>query len=186
MTMPRFPRPFTGQRAWWTDAVASILAIGVAQGVVVGAIRIIDGGQESGPGRAVISDVALVLERPAGFDPTDALTPLSVTLDGSVAGLYPGAEVGLLIEIRNPTDVGVRLEVLHVSVGTPDRDGCPASALLVGSDRESGGTRLDMPVELPAGTMRMLAIPVAMAIDADSACQGATFPLAYLAEGILP
>jgi hypothetical protein len=186
MTMPSFPRPFTGQRAWWTDAVASILAIGVAQGIVVGAIRAIDGGAVQNIGRTSTADVALVLERPAGFDPADLLAPLTVVLEGSVAGLYPGAQVALIVEVSNPTELGVRLETLHVEVGTPDREGCPADALLVGPERVPGGTTLTVPVDLPAGTLRMLAIPVTMADDADSACQGATFPLEYRAEGILP
>jgi len=186
MTMPRFPRPFTGQGAWWTDAVASILAIGIAQGVVIGAIRVIDGGSGPSAGRTSTADVALVLERPAGFDPTTTLAPLSVMLEGSVAGLYPGAEVALLIEVSNPTELGIRLDMLQVQVGTPDRAGCPSDALLVGPDRIPGGTTLTLPIDLPAATMRMLAIPVAMAIDAASACQGAVFPLEYRAEGVLP
>lgn len=184
--MPRFPRPFTGQNAWWVDALASLMAIGVAQGVVIGATTLIDGGRGGASDRPTAADTALVLERPSGAEALLGLAPLAVTLEGSVEGLYPGASVGLPLEIRNPTNATLRLDILGVRVGQPDRDGCPASALLVGSDRIPGGTDILVALVLVPGENETLAVPVSMATDADSACQGAIFPLAYSAQGELP
>ena len=184
--MPRIPRPFTGQNAWWVDALASLLALGVAQGVVIGATTLIDGGRGGASDRPTAADTALVLERPTGTDATLGLTPLTVTLEGSVEGLYPGAEVALPLQVRNPTDVTLRLDMLEVRAGSPDLEGCPADALLVGPDRSPGGASLELTLELGPGTEGVLAVPVTMATDADSACQGAVFPLDYTAQGALP
>jgi len=184
--MPRIPRPFTGQNAWWVDALASLLALGVAQGVVIGATTVLDGGRGGVEGRPTAADTALVLQRPAGADATTSVAPLTVTLEGSVAGLYPGASIGLPIEVRNPTETTLRMDILEVRVGQPDRDGCPASALLVGPDRIPGGTSIDVALLLEPGGDRTVAVAVTMAKDADSACQGATFPLDYFAQGVLP
>jgi hypothetical protein len=184
--MPRFPRPFTGQNAWWVDALASLLALGVAQGVVIGATTFIDGGRGGVGQRPTAADTALVLERPTGVDATTGFAPLTVTLEGSVEGLYPGASVGLPLLVRNPTDATLLMDVLEVRVGQPDREGCPASALLVGPDRIPSGTSLDIALLLGPGADETIDIAVTMASDADSACQGATFPLDYFAQGVLP
>ena len=184
--MPRIPRPFTGQNAWWVDALASLLALGVAQGVVIGATTVIDGGRGGANDRPTAADTALVLERPTGTDATLGLTPLTVALEGSVEGLYPGASVALPLEVHNPTEATLRLDVLGVRVGQPDRDGCPASALLVGPDRIPGGTDLLIALVLEPGDEETVAVAITMATDADSACQGAAFPLDYFAQGELP
>jgi hypothetical protein len=185
--MPRIPRPFTGQNAWWVDALASILALGVAQGVVVGATAFINGGSRGGASdRPTAADTALVLQRPGGSDGVTGFTPLTVSLEGSVEGLYPGASVGLPIEVRNPTEATLRLDVLEVRVGQPDREGCPASALLIGPDRIPGGTDLPVSLMIEPGTDETVSVAVTMATDADSACQGAVFPLDYFAQGELP
>ena len=42
--MPSFQLPFTGRNAWWMDAAASVLALAVAQGVVIGATAVMYGG----------------------------------------------------------------------------------------------------------------------------------------------
>jgi len=184
--MPRITRPFTGQNAWWVDALASLLALAVAQGVVIGATTFMDGGRGGASDRPTAADTALVLERPSGLDAGAGVAPLTVTLEGSVEGLYPGASIGLPLEVRNPTETTLRLDVLEVRVGQPDRDGCPADALLIGPDRIPGGTSLDVSLLLAPGVDELLAIPVTMASDAASACQGATFPLDYSAQGVLP
>ena len=111
---------------------------------------------------------------------------MAVTLEGSVSGLYPGAVIELPLEVRNPTDVMLRLDVLEVRVGQPDREGCPADALLIGPDRIPGGASFALALELEPRTDRTVAIAVGMARDTDSACQGAVFPLDYAAQGVLP
>lgn len=184
--MPSFQLPFTGRNAWWMDAVASVLALAVAQGVVIGATTLMDADRGGADGRPTTVDATLVLERPSGADPTSELAPLAVTLEGSVQGLYPGAEVALPLQVRNPTEVTLRLDMLEVRVGSPDLEGCPADALLVGPDRSPGGASLELTLELGPGTEGVLAVPVTMATDADSACQGAVFPLDYTAQGALP
>jgi hypothetical protein len=129
--MPLLPRRATGPRAWWLDVAVSLAAVGTAQALVMLGIDVLDGGRDArgGPG----SEAALVLERAPGSGAAgDLLEPLGVTLEGSVSGLYPGARIELTLEVRNPSQVALRLDELVIAVGTPDRDGCTAEAILVG------------------------------------------------------
>lgn len=185
--MPSLLRRATGPRAWWLDVLVSVAAVGTAQAIVLGGDTLLDlvGRGPGGPGL----ESAVVLERApggsSGSGPTK-VAPVSVVLDGSVAGLYPGAEADLQLEIRNGSRVEVHLERLTITVGTPDREDCPADAILVGTPVSPGEGSTGLDVRLaPEGTTA-LSVPVAMVAGAPSACQGATFPLLYLMEGTLP
>jgi hypothetical protein len=168
--------------------VVSVAAVGTAQALVLGGDTLLEriGRGSDGPG----FEAAVVLERAPGSgsngSSTTEIAPVSVLLDGAVTGLYPGAEADLELQLVNGSSVAVQLERLTITVGVPDRDGCPADAILVGSPatRGEGSTSLDVRLA-PEGTAT-LSVPVAMVADAPSACQGATFPLLYLTEGTLP
>jgi hypothetical protein len=179
------PRRVTGPRAWWLDVVVSLAAVGTAQVLVLNGDALLD---RLGQGSDRPSfEAALVLERaPGGNNGNDGLEPLTVVLDGTVTGLYPGVELDLTLQVLNPTQVDVQLDRLTITVGTPDRVGCPPDAILVGdlASPGAGSTGIDLLLG-PLGAAT-LAVPVAMATGAPSACQGATFPLAYVAEGTLP
>ena len=183
--MALLPRRATGPRAWWLDVAVSIVAVGTAQAIVFGGDAVLDRLGRGPDGNGF--EAALVLERaPGNGSGTDTLPPLAVTLDGSVAGLYPGAEVELALQVRNPVAVLVQLERLTITVGTPDRDGCPADAILVGTAGSPGSGSEALDVRLAPDGAALLSVPLSMAIGAPSACQGATFPLLYLTEGTLP
>jgi len=184
--MALLPRRATGPRAWWLDVAVSLAALGTAQVIVLSGDTLLAriGQGPGGPGL----DAALVLEWAPGTSSgtSTELPPLSLMLDGAVTGLYPGAAADLEVQVRNGSEVDVQLERLTVLVGTPDREGCPSDAILVGTPAtpREGSTGLD--VRLAPEAFATLSVPVAMAVSAPSACQGATFPLRYLTEGTLP
>ena len=184
--MPLLPRRVTGPRAWWLDVVVSLAAVGTAQALVFSGDTMLDriGRGSGGPG----FEAALVLERaPGGANgSTVELAPVSVLLEGAVTGLYPGAEAELELQVRNGSGVDVQLERLTITVGTPDRDGCPADAITVGTSASPGAGSTTVDVRLAPESIATLRVPVAMVAGAPSECQGATFPLLYLAEGTLP
>jgi hypothetical protein len=183
--MPFLPRRATGPRAWWLDVAVSVAALGAAQAIVLGGDTLLERLGRGGEGNGF--DSALVLERvPGDGSGPDALAPLAVTLDGTVAGLYPGAVIELALEVRNPVAVDVQLDRVTITVGTPDREGCPADAVLIGTAGTPGSGSEPLDLRLVPDASAVLAVPVAMATDAPSACQGATFPLAYATEGTLP
>jgi hypothetical protein len=179
------PHRTTGQRAWWSDVAVGIAIIGTAQAIFLGAEWRLDAFDRrgEGPGR----EVALVLERgPLTTSAAAVAQPLAVTLAGSVAGLYPGAQVDLPLRVSNPAGVTIDLDRLTITVGTPDREGCPATALTVGAPATLGSGTTTIAQRLAPDTAADLLVPVGMVVGAPSACQGATFPLSFLAEGTLP
>jgi len=186
--MPRLLlRRVTGPRAWWLDVAVLVAALGAAQAIVLSGDTLLDrlGRSIGGPG----FEAAVVLERaPGGSNGGSAseIAPVSVVLDGSITGLYPGAEADLELRIRNGSSVDVQLDRLFITVGTPDRDGCPADAILVGTPASPGEGSTGLDVRLAPEGITTLSVPVAMIPGAPSACQGATFPLLYLTEGTLP
>jgi hypothetical protein len=183
--MPFLTRRATGPRAWWLDVVVSMAALGTAQALVFGGDTLLGivGRGPNGPG----FESALVLERaPGASTGTSDIAPLSVMLDGTITGLYPGAQVDLTLQIRNPSQVDIQLDRLTITVGTPNRDGCPANAILVGAPASAGEGSTGLNMRLAPQGEATLTVPVSMAVGAPSACQGATFPLVYAAEGTLP
>jgi hypothetical protein len=179
------PRRSTGPRAWWIEVAVSLAAIGTVQGLVMLGVTLIEGpGRDGGdPGL----ESTLVLERaPGSTDTSQRIEPLTVTLEGEVSGLYPGATIELELEVHNPAQVDVHLDRLTVTVGTPDRDGCPASALMVGTAAGIGGGSAALDLVIGPSGGAVLTVPIIMIPGAPSACQGATFPLTYLAQGTLP
>jgi hypothetical protein len=181
------PRRVTGQRAWWLDVVVSLVAVGTVQGLVMLGVALFEDPDRTDGGGGPGFESALVLERaPGRTDPSQRVGALTVTLGGEVSELYPGASVELELEVRNPAQVDIHLDLLTVTVGIPDRDGCPASALLVGTTAGVGGGSAALDLVLGPSDGAILTIPITMITGAPSACQGATFPLAYRAQGSLP
>jgi len=184
--MPLLPRRATGPRAWWLDVAVTLAAVTAAQAIVLNGDGLLDR-LGRGPGGLGL-ETAIVLERAPGSSsaaPGD-LAPLSVVLDGAVTGLYPGASADLEVKLRNGSEVDVQLDRLTVTVGTPDRDGCPADVILVGTTATPGEGSAVLDVRIPASGVATLMVPIGMVTGAPSACQGATFPLLYVTEGTLP
>jgi hypothetical protein len=183
--MPFRPRRATGPRAWWLDVVVSVAVLATAQILVMGSGTFLE---RVGRGAGGLGfEASLALERaPGDSDGADRPEPLGVTLDGTVTGLYPGAQVDLALKVSNLARVAVQLDRLTITVGTPDREGCPAEAIHVGAPSSVGAGSTTFGLRLaPAGTATLI-VPVSMVGGAPSACQGATFPLEYHAEGTLP
>jgi hypothetical protein len=166
--------------------VVSVAAVGTAQALVFSGDTLLDriGYGSDGP----TFEAALVLERAPGgtSGSTTELAPLSVLLDGAVTGLYPGAVADLELQVRNGSGIDVQLDRLTIMVGTPDREGCPSDAILVGTPASPGVGSTDVDVRLGPSGIATLRVPIAMVAGAPSECQGATFPLLYLTEGTLP
>ncbi len=184
--MPILPRRTTGQRAWWIDVAVSVAAIGTAQAIVIGGDTLLDAlGRRPAPTTGF--EAALVLERARGDagDMLLSLEPLALSLEGSISGLYPGAAGELPLVVTNPTQVVVSLERLTITVGGSDRPGCPAEAIVVGSPATRGSGSTDLALRIAPDGAVAVSVPVGMASGAPEACQGATFQLRYLAEGVL-
>ena len=101
---------------------------------------------------------------------THAEEPIEIA--GEVDGLYPGASATLQAEVANPHPFPI--EVTSFDVAVSDASAlCPASALEIGS----AGTG----VVIDPGETGLVPIEVEMARSAPESCQGATWPLSYVA-----
>jgi hypothetical protein len=184
--MAFLPRRTTGPRAWWFDVVMSVAAVGTAQAIVLGGDTLLEVvGRRPAPTTGF--EAALVLERAHGGDGETlvGLEPLALALEGAVSGLYPGATGELPLVVTNSTQATVTLERLTITVGDPDRPGCPADAIVVGSPATRGTGSTDLALSIDPDRTVVVRVPVGMVPGAPEACQGATFPLRYLAEGAL-
>ena len=184
--MPFLPRRATGPRAWWLDVAVSVAAVGTAQAIVLGGDTLLEAiGRRPAP--TIGFEAALVLERaPGEGDTLSGRDPLALTLEGTISGLYPGATEELPLLVVNPSQATVLLERLTITAGTPDRPGCPADAIFIGSPATRGAGSTDLALTIEPDRTIAISVPVGMVPGAPEACQGATFPLRYWAEGALP
>ena len=95
----------------------------------------------------------------------------SFTIAGSVAGLYPGLTVPMVLTISNPKSFPIVVTSIKTTVGAASA-ACSASNLAV----TAFSGQLLVPALGSAGTT----VQVSMAQSASDVCQGATFPLIYL------
>jgi hypothetical protein len=94
---------------------------------------------------------------------------------GHVDGLYPGAQAKLAAKVKNPNAFPVVLRSLRAKVMTA-APGCGPESLSVGRYR---GHRT-----IAAHRARRVLLGVEMVADAGGACQGATFPLRFMAKAV--
>jgi hypothetical protein len=94
----------------------------------------------------------------------------SFRISGNVAGLYPGAQLPLVLTVTNPEHFAIVVTTLSVSIGAA-APGCAAVNLTA--------TSFSGQLQVPAGGTATLSVHVAMAHSAPDACQGAVFPLRY-------
>jgi hypothetical protein len=110
--------------------------------------------------------------------PAMAQTAASVfELQAHVSGLFPGATIVEPVQVHNPQDYPVTVVSTEVLIADASA-GCTASNLdasAVGGD-----------VEVAAGSDAAVPVAFHMAADAPDACQGATFPLTFVATGTRP
>lgn len=97
-----------------------------------------------------------------------------ITLSGSVEGLVPGAARDLTVTIANPNPKPLVVGEVRTAVASPDK-ACPATTLTAAP--------LAAPVAVPAQSTASGRIPVTLAADAPSACQGVRFALRFSVVG---
>jgi hypothetical protein len=90
---------------------------------------------------------------------------------GRVQGLYPGARRELPLMVVNRTGNPMRVTAIRVRVGDANA-GCASATLVPTSFRGS--------MRVPAGSIRRLRLPIRMRVSAPDACQGASYPLAFI------
>ena len=102
-------------------------------------------------------------------------------LSGRVAGLVPGAASTLTVTVTNPNPYPIRL--LTVDTGVTEPAGCPAGSLRVG--RYDAATAPAVPVAAHGTAHVKLPVSFADSPTQDqSACAGATFPLAFTGTAV--
>jgi LPXTG-motif cell wall-anchored protein len=100
----------------------------------------------------------------------------SFELQGDVAGLYPNATVVTPIRVHNPQPFIVTVETAQVTVGDA-RPGCSGTNVTA---RSVGGE-----VVVPANGDATLPVEFHMPASTPDACQGASFPLTFVAQGVI-
>lgn len=94
---------------------------------------------------------------------------------GEIDGLYPGAEATLDARVSNPHPFGILVTSTTVTV-LDASPACGASALEIGG--------LQAAFVVPPGGTGSVPLQVRMRLDAPDACQGATWPLAFVGTAI--
>jgi len=94
----------------------------------------------------------------------------SFTIAGSVAGLYPGHTVPMVLIVTNPKSFSIVVTSITTTVGDASA-ACPASNLSV--------TAFSGQLLVPGLGSANTTVQVGMAQSATDTCQGATFPLVY-------
>lgn len=179
--MSRIATSLAGRFAWLVDVSAAVLALGAAQAVVFTVVTVVDnGGSFDG-----IETVA-VFGTTIDSSELSELPPLAISLQGEVSGLYPGAVVNLVKSMTNPTQLEVLVDTVDVTVGQPDKPGCPIEVLLIGDAGDTNYASIPVNARLAPETTTQVAIRLALSATAPEACQGATFPLTYYSAGRLP
>ena len=100
----------------------------------------------------------------------------SFELTGDVTGIYPNATVVAPVRVHNSEQYALTVESTQVLIGDAAA-GCDASNLTARA--------VGPPVVVAAGGVANIPIQVHMLASAPDACQGATFPLTFVAEGVV-
>jgi LPXTG-motif cell wall-anchored protein len=96
------------------------------------------------------------------------------TLTTNYTGLYPDADVSVPVTVHNPLDYDLAVHTARVHVGDANPD-CTAQYL------EASSYAGD--VVAPSQSDATIVIRMHMLASAPDACQGATFPLSFVASG---
>jgi hypothetical protein len=99
-----------------------------------------------------------------------AATAGSFPISGDIAGLYPGAQLPLVLTVHNPQHFAIVVTTLSVSVGDA-APGCTAANLTA--------TSFSGQLQVPALGAAAVSVHVTMVHSAPNACQGVVFPLHY-------
>jgi hypothetical protein len=91
-------------------------------------------------------------------------------VSGQVEDLRPGGAQPMVLTVRNPNRVGIRVTTLTVRAGAASA-GCPASSLTL---PQWSGSLL-----VPKNGTATLTVNVTLRSSAPDACQGARWPLSY-------
>ncbi|PZS37300.1 MAG: hypothetical protein DLM62_19965 [Pseudonocardiales bacterium] len=95
---------------------------------------------------------------------------LTVTPDGQVRPLAPGATGTFPVYVKNSTDYGVRVTSISAGSSAATVSGCPAGTLT--------STAVDSPVGfIRASSLHAYEVSVTMAATADAKCKGQAFTL---------
>ncbi len=96
------------------------------------------------------------------------------TLSASVDGLFPRADIEAPVTVHNPLPYAIAVHTADVIVGSASSS-CPATNLTAQSFVGD--------VTIPRGGTAAVTIRMQMPASAPNACQGATFPLTFVASG---
>ena len=163
MHLPRHPvfRSRTGLAVW--ALLGTALAVVLASvGVAGGSGRIL----LSGSGRAAVGDSAHPARR--------AGTSGRFTISGSMAGLFPGASLPLVLTVANPEPYKIVVTSITTTVGSPTTQ-CPGTLVTV--------TPFSGKQSVPAHGSVHVTVMASLAHAAPNACQGVTFPFVYSGLG---
>jgi hypothetical protein len=94
----------------------------------------------------------------------------SFSITGSVAGLFPGKRLPLVLTVTNPEKVTITVTSISTTVGKASR-GCLAANLKV--------TKFSGHLVVAAGKKAKATVEVTMAHSAPNACQGTHFPFHF-------
>jgi hypothetical protein len=101
---------------------------------------------------------------------------LTMSITGSVSGLWPGAPASLVLTIQNLNGFNASVTGITIKVGDASAS-CIATNLVVGS--------FSGPLTVNAHSSSQTTIPINLSASAPTACQGpAKFPLAYTAQAV--
>jgi hypothetical protein len=92
------------------------------------------------------------------------------SISGSVTGLYPGRTRPLVLTVKNPQKVTIKVTSITTTVSNPS-SGCAAANVKVSAFAGS--------LVVAAGKSATVTVQVTMAHSALNACQGAVFPFHY-------
>jgi hypothetical protein len=141
-------------------------------GLAVTALLVALGAAASSPRTPAYADTLVLSGNGTAGAPaaTSAATAGSFRISGSVAGLYPGAQLPLVLTVTNPERFAIVVSSLSVAVG-PAMPGCGAANLTA--------TSFAGRLHVPALGTAAVSVQVTLAHSAPNACQGAVFPLHY-------
>ncbi len=91
-------------------------------------------------------------------------------VSGQVLGLHPGAVKPLVLTVRNPNSLAIRVTSISVTVGAAGAT-CPATTVVV--PRWSGS------LLVPRDGTAAVTLSSRMSASAPDGCQSATYPLSY-------
>ena len=162
-------------RSWRMTAVR----VGVCAAFLAAAVTLTTGSLDGSGDRLFGSGIAgAAVGRGSSHEPLAAgPTPRSFLITGSVAGLYPGVTLPLVLTVRNPQHFKITVLLIKTTVATPSA-GCAASNLAVGSFWGH--------LVVPSTSAASTSVHVTMMHSAPDACQGRVFVLHFAGVAVEP